>query len=119
MVSEIDVTQAVKEFAAERLDIDLFGIAPVDRLEGAPEGRRPTDYLPPPRPRSVLVAQSRYRTQRSIVAGHYDEPGKTLGPYNVVWLCHSDWKLSSAAGRLVSISLSEGLRASPLIHPPD
>jgi epoxyqueuosine reductase QueG len=33
--------------------VDLFGVAPVERLAGAPEGFRPTDYLPAAR--SVIV----------------------------------------------------------------
>ena len=54
MISEIKLAEALKELAVERLDVDLFGVAPVDRLEGASEGRRPTDYLP--NARSVVVA---------------------------------------------------------------
>ena len=38
MVSEIDLTEGIREFAVERLGVDLFGVAPVRRLEGGPEG---------------------------------------------------------------------------------
>lgn len=46
------LTREVKEFALG-LDIDLVGIASVDRFRYAPEGHRPTDLLP--RARSVIV----------------------------------------------------------------
>ena len=46
MVSEIDLTETLREFAVERSGLDLFGLAPVIRLEGGPERGRPSDYLP-------------------------------------------------------------------------
>lgn len=42
----MDLTQELKDYAKEKLEIDLVGIAPAERLSGAPEGHRPTDLLP-------------------------------------------------------------------------
>jgi len=42
----MSLTDEVKEFATEDLDMDYIGVASVDRLSGAPEGHRPTDLLP-------------------------------------------------------------------------
>ncbi len=39
MVSAANLTRALEKFARERLDIDLLGIAPAERLEGAPDGK--------------------------------------------------------------------------------
>ena len=43
MVSEIDLTETLREFAVERSGLDLFGLAPVIRLKGGPERGRPSD----------------------------------------------------------------------------
>ncbi|MCX8032545.1 MAG: hypothetical protein N3B14_03995 [Thermoleophilia bacterium] len=42
----MDLTQELKEYAKDKLEVDLVGIAPAERLSGAPEGHRPTDLLP-------------------------------------------------------------------------
>ncbi len=42
----MSLTDEVKEYATEALDMDLAGVTGVDRLSGAPEGNRPTDLLP-------------------------------------------------------------------------
>jgi epoxyqueuosine reductase QueG len=42
----MSLTDAVKKFAIEELDMDYVGITGVDRLSGAPEGHRPADILP-------------------------------------------------------------------------
>ena len=41
-VSEADSTQSLREFAVERLDVDLMGVSPAKRLAEGPEGGRPT-----------------------------------------------------------------------------
>ncbi len=47
------LTDEVKRYAIEELDMDYVGITGVDRLSGAPEGHRPTDLLPDAK--SVIV----------------------------------------------------------------
>jgi epoxyqueuosine reductase QueG len=41
-----DITQQIKDYARSHAKIDLIGIAPVSRFNGAPEGFHPTDFLP-------------------------------------------------------------------------
>lgn len=49
---ELELTREVKSMALSELD--MVGITPSNRLDGAPEGRRPIDILPTAR--SVIVA---------------------------------------------------------------
>jgi ferredoxin len=111
MVSQIDLTEAVKEFAIDTLGVDLVGFAPVDRLQGAPEGRRPTDYMP--KARTVLVGAAKLPDGAVEVAGHYEEPGKTLGPYMWYGYVIPNWNLSSAASRLVRFLETKGFKGLP------
>ena len=41
----MNIEQSIKEHAKKR-GMDLCGIAPVSRFEGAPKGTHPTDFLP-------------------------------------------------------------------------
>ncbi len=114
MLSEIDLTERLKDLALERLGVDLFGVSPVHRFSGAPEGRRPTDYLPDAR--SVVVCAAKIPDAAVDVAGHYDEPGKTLGPYMWYGYVTLNWDLSSAASRLTRFLEVNGFKA--LAFPP-
>ncbi len=111
MVSVANLTRAVEKFASEKLDIDLLGIAPAERLEGAPVGRRPTDYLP--EAKSVVVLAIKIPDAVIDVAGHYEEPGKTLGPYMWYGYVTANWNLSSAAAGLVRFLESKGFKGLP------
>jgi ferredoxin len=95
----------------ERLDVDLFGVAPIDRLAGGPEGGRPTDYLP--NAKAVIVCVAKTPDTIIEVAGHYEEPGKTLGPYMWYGYVNMNWNLSAAAGRVVKFLESKGYKALP------
>ena len=111
MVSQIDLTEAVKELAVERFGVDLVGVAPVHRFENGPEGRRPADYLPDAT--SVVVFAAKIPDAAVEVAGHYEEPGKTLGPYMWYGYVMANWDLSSAARRLVRFLEVKGFKALP------
>src|SRR5512143_2209910 len=74
-----DLTESVREFAVERMGMDLFGVAPVGRFEGGPKEGQPLDYLP--KATSVVVCAAKIPDAIVETAGHYDEPGKTLAPY--------------------------------------
>src|SRR5208283_5690023 len=41
----MSIEQSIKD-QAQNMGMDLVGIAPVSRFEGAPEGTHPTDFLP-------------------------------------------------------------------------
>jgi len=111
MVSEIDLTKDLREFAVEQLGFDLFGVAPVRRLEDGPEGGRPADYLP--NALSVVVGAAKIPDAVVEVAGHYDEPGKTLGPYMWYGYVILNWNLSLMASRLVRFLETRGFKALP------
>ncbi|OGA50626.1 MAG: hypothetical protein A3G25_09015 [Betaproteobacteria bacterium RIFCSPLOWO2_12_FULL_63_13] len=111
MAAETDLTEAARELALERMGVDLFGVAPVHRLAEAPEGRRPTDYLP--NAKSVVVCAAKIPDTTIDVAGRYDEPGKTLGPYMWYGYVTLNWDLSSAANRVARFLEAKGFKALP------
>ncbi|RJP66264.1 MAG: epoxyqueuosine reductase [Candidatus Abyssobacteria bacterium SURF_17] len=58
---------------------DLVGIAPVERFANAPEGHKPTDFLP--ECKSVISIALHIFQGMADVWGEYDEPGKSITPY--------------------------------------
>ncbi len=58
---------------------DLVGIAPVSRFANAPEGHKPTDFLP--ECKSVISIGLHIFQGMADVWGEYDETGKTITPY--------------------------------------
>ena len=58
---------------------DLVGIAPVERFANAPEGHKPTDFLP--ECKSVISVALHIFQGMADVWGEYDESGKTITPY--------------------------------------
>jgi len=108
---QADLTDRVRKFALEELDVDLFGVAPVERLAGAPEGSRPTDYLSSAT--SVIVLAMRIPRGALQVAGHYEEPGKTLSPYMWYGYVALNQALSQAAGRVSRYLEKNGYTAVP------
>jgi epoxyqueuosine reductase len=103
-LSDANLTRSLRDLAREA-GIDLMGVAPVVRLEDGPKGARPTDYMPSAR--SVVVLAKKMPDAAVEVAGHYEEEGKTLGPYMWYGYVVLNWDLSSAAAR-VARSLEEG-----------
>lgn len=61
------------------LGADLVGIAPAERFENAPEGHRPTDFMP--ECKSVISVALHLFDGMADVWGEYAEPGKTPSPY--------------------------------------
>ncbi len=78
MVAQIELTDSLRQYALDQLDIDLLGVAPVDRLAEGPEGARPTDYLPGAT--SVVVCAAKIPDAAIEAAGHYEEPGRHSVP---------------------------------------
>ena len=58
---------------------DLVGIAPVERFDDAPQGHRPTDFLP--ECRSVISIALHLFQGMADVWGNWDQPTKTNTPY--------------------------------------
>ena len=61
------------------LGADLVGIAPVEHFANAPEGHKPTDFLP--ECKSVISIALHLFQGIADVWGEYDQPGKTITPY--------------------------------------
>ncbi len=101
----------LQELALMRSDADLFGVASLDRFEGAPPGSGPADYLPGVR--SVIVLGMRIPEGVMDVAGRYDEPGKTMGPYMWYGYVVPNWDLSSAAVRVAKALERAGFKGLP------
>ena len=58
---------------------DLVGIAPIERFTNAPDGHKPTDFLP--ECKSVISIGLHIFQGMADVWGEYDKPGKTITPY--------------------------------------
>ncbi|HRU78755.1 MAG TPA: hypothetical protein P5214_10220 [Rectinema sp.] len=61
------------------LGADLVGIAPVERFAHAPEGHRPTDFMP--QCKSVISIGLHIHQGAADVWGEYDDRRKTITPY--------------------------------------
>jgi epoxyqueuosine reductase len=106
-----DLTVELGNLSLETLNVDLFGVAGIGRFEGAPEGRRPADYL---QDASAVVSLGLKIPDAAVdVAGHYDTPGKTLGPYMWYGYVALNWELSSAARKLVRFLERRGFKGLP------
>lgn len=108
--SDQHATQNLRRLA-EHAGIDLVGVAPVSRLANGPEGARPTDYMPSAR--SVVVLAKKMLDAVIDVAGHYEDEGKTLGPYMWYGYPMMNWELSAAAMRVSRFLEGEGAKALP------
>jgi epoxyqueuosine reductase len=106
-----DLTEALRGLVFQRSNAELFGVAPVERLHHAPAGSRPADYLP--QARCVVVLGEAIPRTVVDVAGHYDEPGKTLGPYMWYGYAMLNWDLSATAMKVAKLLEARGFRALP------
>jgi epoxyqueuosine reductase QueG len=99
----MDLTREVKDRVLQA-DLNLVGIAPVERLMGAPEGRRPTDILPTAR--SVIVGAVH------VLDSVYDLPYTRYEYTNQFFILNS--RMNSMATRLCEFLESEGYRNLPI-----
>lgn len=99
----MDLTQQVKERALEE-GMDLVGITPADRLQGAPEGRRPKDILPTAR--SLIVAAVH------VLDSVYDLPDTRYEYTNQFFILNS--MLNSMAFKVSRYLESQGYRTLPI-----
>jgi len=66
------LTDEVKKYALEELDMDYVGITGVGRLSGAPKGRRPTDLLPGAKSVIVMAVRLSPGAVQAIFRAHED-----------------------------------------------
>ena len=62
----------LKKYALDTLDMDYVGVTSVDRLAGAPEGYRPTDFLPDARSVIVMAVKLSLGAVQAIFRAHED-----------------------------------------------
>ncbi len=99
----MDLTQQVKERILTE-GMDLVGISPADRLQGAPEGRRPMDILPTAA--SVIV------TAVHVLDSVYDLPYTRYEYTNQFFILNS--MLNSMAFKVSRYLESQGYRTLPI-----
>ena len=99
----MDLTKEVKKRVTQE-DIDLVGITPVERLMGAPVGRRPTDILPTAN--SVIVAAVH------VLDSVYDLPYTRYEYTNQFFILNS--RLNSMATDVCQFLESQGYRNLPI-----
>ena len=99
----MDLTREIKA-RIEKENIPLAGIAPVERFEGAPVGRRPTDILPTAK--SVIVAAVR------VLDSVYDLPYTRYEYTSQFFILNS--RLNSMATNICEFLESEGYRNLPI-----
>ena len=62
----------LKKHAIKKLDMDYVGVTSVDRLAGAPEGHRPTDFLPGAKSVVVMAVRLSEGVIQTIFRAHED-----------------------------------------------
>ena len=105
----MDLTQVLRDVAEEALISWASLRWAASRV--VRQGARPTDYMPSAR--SVVVLAKKMLDSVVEVAGHYEEEGKTLGPYMWYGYPVMNWNLSSAAARVARALEKEGFKALP------
>ena len=99
----MDLTREVKERVL-REEMDAVGLASVERLKGAPEGRRPTDILPTAN--SIIVAAVH------VLDSVYDLPYTRYEYTNLFFVLNS--MLNTMAFKVSRYLESQGYRSIPI-----
>ncbi|RLC05282.1 MAG: hypothetical protein DRH90_06390 [Deltaproteobacteria bacterium] len=99
----MDLTKEVKDRVLNA-NIQLVGVTPVERLAGAPEGRRPTDILPTAK--NVIVAAVH------VLDSVYDLPYTRYEYTNQFFILNS--RLNSMTTNVCEFLESEGYRNIPI-----
>ena len=68
----MSLTEELKTYMKEVVEVDYIGIAPVERLMGAPEGKRPTDFLPGTKSVVVMAVRLAMGAIQAIFRAHED-----------------------------------------------
>lgn len=101
------LTRAVMETLLD-WGADLVGIAPVERFANAPEGHRPTDFLP--ECRSVISIGMHLFQGMADVWGEWYEPNKTNTPYLFYGYGLTNWEISRLVNRMAKLLEYKGYK---------
>jgi len=116
IMTDIELTKGIRELALER-EMDYFGVTPVERLAGAPEGWRPTDILPGAKSVVVMgirIGQGVRHVQRKVnlnarTSGRYGLFVYQVYGYNIL-----NDKMNLAAYALGKVLEKEGFTTVPI-----
>jgi epoxyqueuosine reductase len=109
----LTLKEELKLYAEERLEMDYFGVANVERFAGAPEGQRPTDLLPGAKSVIVMavklsegVVQTVFRTHEDGLRSSmciYGAYGYSIFPnYNLMYAAYSAARFLEKRGHMAT-----------------
>jgi epoxyqueuosine reductase len=68
----MSLTEELKKYLKDTVEVDYVGVSPVERLAGAPEGHRPTDFLPGAKTVVVMAVKLPVGAVQTIFRAHED-----------------------------------------------
>jgi epoxyqueuosine reductase len=111
----MSLTDEVKKYARDVLEMDYVGVTGVDRLSGAPAGHRPTDILPGARSVVVMAVKLSLGVVQTIFRAHEDGMRDTLCIYGTHgYMFTPNYTLFFAAYRMARFLESRGYMSTPL-----
>jgi epoxyqueuosine reductase len=111
----MSLTDEVKKYARDVLEIDYVGITGVDRLAGAPEGHRPTDLLPGAKTVVVMAIKLSLGAVQTIFRAHEDGMRHALCIYGTHgYMLTPNYFLKFAAFRMARFLERKGHMSTPL-----
>lgn len=108
-----ELTKDIRSLAMAE-GIDLVGVAPVERFQQAPEGYKPTDYMP--EATSVLSLAIHIADGVCDTWGEFDQPGKSISPYLFYGYGLLNMELARIANKLARRLEAKGYKS--LTFPP-
>jgi epoxyqueuosine reductase len=111
----MSLTEEVKKYAKDTLEIDYVGVTGVDRLAGAPQGHRPTDLLPGARTVVVMAVKLSLGSVQTIFRAHEDGMRHALCIYGTHgYMLTPNYFLKFAAFRMAHFLERKGYMSTPL-----
>jgi epoxyqueuosine reductase len=77
----MSLTEELKRYLKDTVEVDYVGVSPVERLAGAPEGYRPTDFLPGAKNVVVMAVKLPNGAVQAIYRAHEDKKRYMLCMY--------------------------------------
>jgi epoxyqueuosine reductase len=111
----MSLTDVVKKYALDEVEVDYVGITGVDRLAGAPEGHRPADFLPGARTVVVMAVKLAIGAVQTIFRAHEDGLRHALCIYGTHGYMYTpNTHLFFAAYRVARFLERKGYLSTPL-----
>ncbi len=105
----------LKKYAAERLEMDYFGVANVERFSDAPAGTRPTDLLPGAKSVVVMAVKLSQGVVQTVFRAHEDGLRSAMCIYGSYgYSLFPNFSLKFAAYSLARILEKHGHMSTPV-----